>query len=332
MLLVGDAAQVTTLTSGGGGADPKFALVAGGDSYPDIFVGRFSAENSSQVATQVLRTITYEADPIGGDWFHKGTGIASNQGTGHNGEYDDDHMDLIRDDLLAYTYTHVDQIYDPSGTSSQVSAALNEGRSIINYCGHGSTTAWSTTGFSNSHVGGLVNDNMLPFIVSVACVNGQFDGNTCFAEAWLRATNNGIPTGAIAVYMSSINQSWNPPMEGQDHAVDLLCAEAMSSYGGLCFNGSCYMIDMEGSGGISMYETWHIFGDPSVQVRTDTPAMMTVNHAGAVFFNMTEYEVEVVGVEGALCALYATGTLYGSAYTDVNGMAARCCRSECRFC
>ncbi len=29
--------------------------------------------------------------------------------------------------------------------------------------------------------------------------------------------------------------------------------------------------------------------------------------------------VEVVGEEGALCALYADGTLYGSAYTDANG-------------
>ncbi len=321
VLLVGDAAQITTFVSGIGGADPMYALVAGGDYYPDIFVGRFSAENSSQVATQVERTITYEVDPTGGDWFHKGTGIASNQGPGHNGEYDNEHMDLIRGDLLAYNYTHVDQIYDPTGTSSQVSAALNEGRSIINYCGHGSVTTWSSTGFSNTHVGALVNDNMLPFIHSVACVNGKFRSSTCFGEAWLRATHNGVPTGAIGAYMSSINQSWDPPMWSQDEFIDLLCSEQLSSYGGLCFNGSCHMIDIEGSVGATHFNTWHIFGDPSVQVRTNTPAVMTVNHAGAVFFNMSEYEVEVVGVERALCALYADGTLYGSAYTDANGLA-----------
>jgi len=320
VLLVGDSPQLTTFTSGGGGADPMYATLAGGDSYPEIFVGRFSAENVDQVATQVERTITYESGPVGGTWFHKGTGIASNQGPGHNGEYDNAHMDLIRQDLLNYTYTSVDQFYDPSATASMVTNALNEGRSIINYCGHGSTTAWSTTGFSNSNVNALVNDNMLPFIFSVACVNGQFTGYTCFAEAWMRATHSGgEPTGAIACYMSSINQSWNPPMWAQDEAVDLLVSDAMSTYGGLAFNGSCHMIDMEGAGGVAMYETWIIFGDPSVQVRTDTPAPMTVNHAGAVFFNMSEYEVEVVGVEGALCALYADGILYGSAYTDAGG-------------
>ena len=31
-----------------------------------------------------------------------------------------------------------------------------------------------------------------------------------------RATNNGEPTGAIATFMSSKSQSWNPPMDAQD--------------------------------------------------------------------------------------------------------------------
>ncbi|MCK4373350.1 MAG: hypothetical protein KAW61_09385, partial [candidate division Zixibacteria bacterium] len=206
-------------------------------------------------------------------------------------------------------------------SASDVTTALNEGRSIANYCGHGGTTNWTTTGFNNSHVNALVNDNMLPFIQSVACINGQFRNYTCFGEAWLRATHSGVPTGAIGAYMSSTNQDWDPPMWSQDEYIDLLCADQFNSYGGLCFNGSCYMIDVEGSVGASHFNTWHIFGDPSVQVRTDTPAMMTVNHPGAVFFNMPEYEVEVVGVERALCALYADGTLYGSAYTGSDGMA-----------
>jgi len=322
VLLVGDAAQVATMSASGGASDPSYAKVAGGDDYPDMFVGRFSAETTSQVETQVQRMVTYEKNPVPGDWFHMATGVASNQGPGHNGgEYDDEHMDLIRDSLLSYTYTWVDQIYDPSGTAAQVSAALNEGRSFVNYTGHGSTTSWSSTGFSNTNVNALVNDNKLPFIVSVACVNGNFQNYTCFGEAWLRATNSGAPTGAIGAYMSSINQSWDPPMDAQDEVTHLLINEVVSTYGGLCFNGSCRMIEINGSGGVSMYNTWHIFGDPSLQVRTDTPASMNVVHSGAVFFHMTEYEVDVVGVEGALCGLYHDGVLYGSAYTDAFGHA-----------
>jgi hypothetical protein len=320
VLLVGDANQVETPYASGGSSDPTYSKVAGGDDYPDIFIGRFSAENTTHVQTQVARTLTYEKTPVAGDWFHKGTGIASNQGPGHHGEYDDEHMDLIRDSLLSYTYTYVDQIYDPSGTSAMVTTALNNGRSIVNYCGHGSTTSWGSTGFSNSHVNSLVNDNMLPFIVSVACYNGKFDGYTCFGEAWLRATNGSAPSGAIGAYMSSIGQSWSPPMDCQDEVVHLLIQEQKSTYGGLCYNGSCKMMDVNpGSAGYDIFNTWHIFGDPSLQVRSDTPAPMTVIHDGTVLFMMTEYPVEVVDVDGALCALYHDGVLYGSAFTDGSG-------------
>ncbi|MBU0641390.1 MAG: hypothetical protein KKB50_21225, partial [Planctomycetes bacterium] len=267
VLLVGDADQVDTMYASGGSSDPSYALLAGSDSYPDIMIGRFSAESAGDVDTQVLRTIEYEQMPATQeDWFKRGMGVASNQGPGDDGEYDNEHIDNIRVDLLGYGYTLVDQIYDPYGTASQVTNGLNAGRGVINYCGHGSTTSWGSTGFSNTHVNALVNDNMLPFIVSVACVNGQFDGYTCFAEAWLRATHGSEPTGAIGMYASSINQSWDPPMCAQDETADLLVAEAYFSFGALCFGGSCQMMDEYGSAGVSMYNTWHVFGDPSVRV------------------------------------------------------------------
>jgi peptidase C25-like protein len=89
VLLVGDAAQIPTFSSGGGGADPMYSLLAGSDSYPDIFVGRFSAENNTHVETQVTRTLVYERDIIAGeDWPQRATGIASTEGPGHFGEYD----------------------------------------------------------------------------------------------------------------------------------------------------------------------------------------------------------------------------------------------------
>ena len=267
VLLVGDSAQVATPTASGGASDPSYSKLAGSDDYPDIMVGRFSAESAADVDTQVQRTIDYENMPATQqDWFWRGMGVASNQGTGDDGEYDNEHVDNFRTVMLANGYTVVDQIYDPTGTAAQVTAGLNAGRGIINYCGHGSTTSWSSTGFSNTNVNALVNDNMLPFIVSVACVNGYFNGPTCFGEAWLRATHNGVPSGAIGAYMSSINQSWDPPMEGQDEFNYLYINQAYNTYGALCFAGSCSMMDDYGSGGVEMFDTWHIFGDPTLRV------------------------------------------------------------------
>ncbi len=320
VLLVGDAAQVATPS---GGEDPTYGQIVGNDSYFELFVGRFSAENLDHVNTQVERTVEYERDPqLGADWYHKGIGIASDQGPGHHGEYDFEHMDLIRDQLLHYGYTEVDQVYDPYATQSMITNALNEGRGIGNYCGHGSTTSWGTTGFNNANINNLVNDNMLPFITSVACLNGNFAGSTCFGEAWLRATHNGEPTGAIGFWGSSISQSWSPPMDAQDEVIDLLTPELKMTFGGLCFNGAMLMIDLNGATGANEADHWTIFGDPSVQVWAKTPEAMTVSHDNQIDISASSFEVVVSGVEGALAAISWDGELFGSAYTDPTGLAS----------
>ncbi len=324
ILLVGDYAEVTTEIVGGGGTDPNYTRILGTDYYPEAFIGRFSAQSVANVTTQVDRVIDYEKHLHSGDWLHMGTGIASSGGPGHFGEYDYEHADLIRDDLLAFTYTQVDRLYETTGaTSSQVAAAVNNGRSFINYTGHGSDNAWSTTGFSSTNVNALINDYMLPFIISVACVNGNFTSGTCFGEAWLRATNNssGVPTGAIGAYMSTVNQSWDPPMDAQDECTDLLVAEAKTTFGGICFNGSCKMMDLNSSDGPDEFIHWTIFGDPSVLLRTDVSQQMTVSHESVILFSLSEFDIQVTGVPGSLAAIYHNGVLYGSAYTDQSGNA-----------
>jgi len=321
ILLVGDAAQVQPY---GTNKDPLYACLEGGDYYPDAFIGRFSAETGVHVETQVDRVLYYESDPfISGDWMHKGTGVASSLGSGigYNGWADYVMMDIIRDSLLAWNYTEVDQIYDPNCSASDVTNALNAGRGIVNYCGHGSITSWSTTGFSVSNINALTNDNMLPFIICVACYNGNFiGGTTCFGESWLRATNNttGGPTGAIGCYASVISQDWKPPMIAEYHANMFLLHEQVTTLGNYYFSGAMQMMD-ENTGGQNEFQYWTVFGDPSLKLRTDALTSMIVNHNPIIPLGSTTYEVEVVGVENALIGLYMEGTLYGYGYTDETG-------------
>jgi len=327
VLLVGDSPQIPTYTSG---SDPNYSLLAGTDTYPEIFIGRFSAETRAQVETQVERTVDYEMLPqAGAQWYHKGLGVASNQGSGigHHGEADNVHITQIAHKLLDYTYTQVDSAYDNWGTAAMVSNFLNNGRSIINYCGHGSTTSWGSTGFNNGNVNALVNDNMLPHIVSVACDNGIFVGTTCFAEAWLRATNDvtGEPAGAVGAYMSKHSQSWAPPMDMQDEGVDLMVADSMFTYGGICFNGSMLMIDLNGGTGETEFKYWTIFGDPSLKMRNDIPIPYTVLSNPVHLIGTTSYTVTVTSAAGpvqgaAVCAMNAE--IYAVGYTNAAGQVS----------
>lgn len=303
VLLVGDADEVAspwvTVEMETESADPTYALLSGSDSYPDILVGRFSAQTGAQVDTQVERTIEYELMPTTmQDWFKRASGIASDEGPGDDGELDFEHLENIRTDLLGYGYLVVDQIYDPGATKAEVANALNAGRGLINYTGHGSPVGWKTSGFSNSDVNALTNDNMLPLIFSVACNNGTFDGYTCFAETWLRATHGTEPTGAVAVYASSVSQHWEPPMCAQDEFVDLLVAETYATFGALCFAGSCRMMDEYGIGGVEMYKAWHVFGDPSLRV------FQRCSNQGAIGLDRGKYACESVATVSVIdCGL-----------------------------
>jgi agmatine/peptidylarginine deiminase len=320
--IVGDAPQIPTLTSGGGGSDPTFSLVAGGDNYPDIFIGRFSAENESQLTVQLNRSIAYERDLNTTDtWLTRATGIASSEGggsQGDNGESDIQHMNIIRTKLLNYGYTSVDQIYDPGASATTVSNNVNAGRGFINYVGHGSDTAWSTTGFSVTNAMNLTNGNMVPFIVDVACVNGNFVSMTCFAEGWMRSPNG----GAITIYASTINQSWNSPMRAQDEITDLWIADAKNTTGGYYYSGSCKMMDVygntTGSDGVNMFKTWHIFGDASLMVRSKTPIAMNPSHptqipVGSPTMNITN------AAPNSLVSLTYNNQIYARGFANSSG-------------
>lgn len=308
VLLVGDADNIPPMVVSGDDSDNAFGYVSGSDGYADIFVGRFSANSIADVETQVDRTIAYEKDMSTSDtWLENAFGSASNEGDGNGhdgGESDAAHIDNIRPDMegYGYTVTHVNQ---DGGSNAQISTVFNNGIGVGYYIGHGDTEMWVNTTYTNTEVNGLNNVKKLPFIWSVACVNGDFDGNTCFAEAWLRATSSGSPAGAVAFLAATINQSWTEPMTGQDEMIDILVESYASNikrtYGGISMNGIFLMIE-EGGQGQNMADTWTCFGDASLMVRTTTPEEMAISHLSTLSVGQTEFTVSC-DVDDALVSL-----------------------------
>ena len=331
VLLVGDYNDITPKAMNEGRSDIWFGQLEGNDYYPEVFVGRFSVGSVADVENQVAKVIYYERDiTADADWLSKGVGIGSTEGagSGHNGgESDYQHIDYIRDTLMHYTYSEVSQHYQGVGAgtnASMLSQNFNEGAGICNYCNHGSQTGWYVGSFTNSNVNALVNDYKWPFIWSTACYNGQFDTN-CFAEAWMRATNNttGAPTGAIGGMFSWTNQPWQPPMTGQDEMVDILCEWRSSdqfhhTLAGASLNGNMKVLDLHPSDQGKTHNTWILFGDPSLTLRTDTPTELNVTcQPEAIFLGQTELTVSA-NADYALATLSFNGEILAIA-PIVNG-------------
>ena len=342
VLLVGDVAQIPGYTYSGGGSsysgkgDNAYGQIVGSDYYNDVFIGRFSASTAARVTTQCNRVITYERDlTTSATWLKVGEGIAKKEGgSGHNGEDDYQHMDVIRTDLMNYGYSPVYQRYaNLSGytaTAAQISADINSGVGIINYCNHGAETMWGVASYSVSHVNALTNENKLPFIWSVACHVGKYDySSDCFAEAWMNATNNNNPTGAIGTLMSYISQPWIPPMWAQDECVDIITGNSSSTndkvtFGGVCINGLFSIFDNYSTStqqAVGTYQAWIVFGDPSLMLRTKTPQAITVSHNGTIAPSANTYSVTVSNGNGAVATITdASHNILGKA-TVSNGSA-----------
>ena len=344
VLLVGDVAQIPGIsyTAGSGWnsysglSDNMYGQVVGNDLYNDIIVGRFSAENESQVSTQVNKVIYYERDINATDtWLTFGDGLGNGDGPGHYNEYDWQHIENIRTDLLAYNYTTVYQDYPGvsgySSSASVLSQHINQGVSIINYCNHGSETSWALNNYSNSNVNALTNVNKLPIVWSVACLNGKYDhSQPCFGETWLRANNSNSPeqpTGAVGGMFSYISQPWEPPQYGQDEMVDVLVesynTNIKRTIGGISFDGNMKILDQYGQNNNpakGTYLAWILFGDPTLTVRNAVPTNMNVTHASTMSSSATSFTVNATNGNEALATLTRNNEIMGSA-TINNGTA-----------
>ena len=335
VLLVGDYADLTPKMMSGGASDIWFGQLEGSDYYPEVFVGRFSAESVTDVQNQVTKVVYYERDITSqADWLSKGIGIGSSEGagSGHNGgESDYQHIEYIRDTLLHYTYSEVSQHYHGVGVGTNATMLrenFNSGASICNYCNHGAQTSWYVGNFNNSHINALTNDYKWPVIWSTACLNGQFNySQPCFAETWMRATNNatGAPTGAIGGMFSWTSQPWQPPMTGQDEMVDILCEwnnadQYHHTLGGASLNGNMKILDLHPSDQGATHNTWILFGDPSMTMRTANPTEMHVTcEPEALFLGQTELRL-TAETEYAFATLSVNGNVIAST-PIVNGEA-----------
>ena len=262
LLLVGDTGQIPAFIGDASNTvtDLYYAAVDGTDYFADIYIGRFPANQPSHVIAMVDKTIAYESgDWANEDFLEKGAFMAGNdnyqvsEGT-HNyviSSYFEPH-DMVCDKLYEVTY---------GATTNDVRMALNDGRAIACFSGHGSTTSWADgPPFSQGDVMGLTNINMLSFVCSHACVTGNYNIGECFGETWIRTPNK----GAIIFWGSSANTLWDED--------DILEKKTLADYynygsvGGMTETGKLGLYSHYGGGGYTKYyfECYNIFGDPSV--------------------------------------------------------------------
>ena len=140
-----------------------------GDGLSEMAVGRVAARTGATVTAVYNKTVNWEANFVNS--LSRGALFAHDQPNG----YDFEAMNgRIRNQLpgdMPATMVHRD---DPNARMTLI-AAMNTGKYIVNYSGHGSTGSWAdTTFFANSSLGLLTNASNESIYTMLTCLNGYF--------------------------------------------------------------------------------------------------------------------------------------------------------------
>ncbi len=264
VLLVGDTDRIEAFTGSGSrfpDTDLYYGCMDSGDDWiPELPVGRFSVADAAQLATVINKTIAYETSP-GGAWTSKAAFIATSD-TGFYDVAEGTHDWVIETYMEPLGYAS-DKLYAISydATTEDLRDAFDDGRLLGVFSGHGGERSWVGPFFSQADVRAIQETGAYPFVMSFACVTGQYTLDECFAETWLRA-----PNGAINVFASSVNSLWTEDDILERLVFDAIYDEGIAAFGAATLRAKELYLDYFGPSQQTRgyFEQYNLLGDPTV--------------------------------------------------------------------
>lgn len=313
---------------------------------PRYFVGRLSVDNATEANIAVNKIVQYEKTPDDGnlDRFEKALVIAK-WGEWVPGISQKQTKRWVREKMIANGFDEVEEVYEPGGgTAADISNAVDDGLSWINYRGYGSYDAWAGPYFFSADVNQLNNSDELPVITSMVCGTANFyqtENDPGFGETWIRAGTVNAPEGAVAFIGPGeldTHTRWNNAMDGGwyrgmfDYGYRSLGQLFLAARLEMAYMYPTKWNENPGNGGAytSVWFYWHnynILGDPALNIRREIPLDITADYNTTLPGNTTYYPVDITDqdeqpIEGARVVLTNSSLdILGSTLSDENGSA-----------
>jgi len=284
IVLVGDTGgtyQVATSTSSGGSSDYGYTLVDGDDLLPEMFIGRISANSSSDINNIVNKTLAYEKatfiDYTGSDWYESSALVGDPSATGNSAIITNEYIENI---LNAYEFDNVETCYGCS-YSNWMQNRLEEGILYFNYRGY-----IGTSGFGSSHINNANNGYMNPFVTFITCATGSFN-STAISEDFIRAGSVSNPKGGVAAVGTATSATHTVPNNILDMGIyDGIFAKNIRTAGGALVSGKMSLYNTYPQNPSQMtykFTHWNnLMGDPVLNLWTDTPGFLNVEYSDMV--------------------------------------------------
>ncbi len=342
VLFVGDVAQIPAWSGSTGGhvTDLRYVEYTG-DYFPEVYFGRWSANNTTELQPQIDKTLQYEQytmpDPSYLDEVVMIAGMDGSFGASHgNGQinYGTENYFNLAHGLTSHTY-----LYPASGSNAaNIRQDISNGVSFANYTAHCSANGWADPSFSISHIASLQNQDEYCIMIGNCCSSSEFNNNS-FGEAILRAENKGAVGyigGTNSTYwnedyyfgvgVGTINE--NPPPYAEtslgnydrsfhDHGEPW--EDWYTTTYQVTFAGNLAVTESGSSLTEYYWEIYCVMGDPSLMCYYGVPDPISVTYDPLMPLGATSFTVTTEPY--AYVAISKDGVLHGAALADVVGMA-----------
>jgi len=297
----------------------------------EVYVGRVSAENSSQINRFIDKVLMYEKDPPVLDYPLNVLliGMDLDQFTP---------AEQLKETIDGYIPTrfNVTKVYDSYEENHRTAVlnALNAGQNLVNHADHCNWNVMGTGDFNhgwgiyNADVDNLTNDDKPCVIVSSGCQPNRMDYDDCIAEHFVvyNTSRAGI------VFTGNTRDGWYT--QGSPNSLsgklDRLWWRGFFEYNIVNLGQTLVWCkhQFENNTNIQKHCEWtfNLLGEPAMAVWTETPESLLVTHPPRLQLGPSSFAVHVQEAEGgavsqAFICLWKPGEVYVRAYTDGNGDA-----------
>lgn len=349
ILLVGDVAQVPAWqnqTSGDTHVTDLYYADFTNDHLPDVFYGRFSAQNTAQLQPQIDKTLMYEQFTMPNPAYLSDVLLVAGDDSSHEMTWGNGQLWYGANYYFnASNNTNTTSFLQPSDNNAihtQIINRVNAGLSFSNYTAHCSSDGWASPSFSVADANGLTNNGKYGLLVGNCCQSSKFEESNSFGETILRKANGGAIgyIGASDFSYWDEDYWWGVGLTSSIVAQPTYSGSTRGAYDGYWHTQAnennntnswyttqsqmvvCGNLAVESStSSLRQYywEIYHLMGDPSITPYIGMPqAMSVVASPTALMVGMTS--LQVTAAPYSYVALSQNGVLIAAGLANAQGV------------
>jgi len=324
VILLGDVTGSFSIPafSYSGDTDYQYTHMNTGDMLGDLFLGRISVENISQMLVLFAKIYAYEKDidVSSADWLNRMLLVGDTDPSGISCMYINKYIKEMASQVNPdYTFT---ELYGPSFPSfvPSINSAINQGVGFYSFRGY--------IDYSPPSESSLFNGNKLLHAINLTCGTNNFAG-TSKMETFIRYGSVAVPKGAvtgIGMSTSSTMTTFNNVLHGG--IFEGIFVHGMRTMGEALLRGRLYINDIFGvssPANVAKFAHWcNLMGDPTMEVYTGIPGSFQISTDPNIPLGITLLDVAVtdasgIAQEGASVTLSMGEAIISRGYTDDQG-------------